>query len=50
MNEILFHRMPNIWNMQAYVHGIGFEAVIFKKAIRMIERMETAENIYEGVL
>ena len=49
-NDIVLNRMPSSWSKQAYVRGFGYESISFKNAVKMFERMETAESIYKGVV
>ena len=44
------HSIPNGWSRQVYVQGFYFEAVTLKQAIRMFERMDIYENIYEVIV
>ena len=59
LNEYLAHNMgvtellnsiPNSWSKQAYVQSFDCETIYFKNAANMFERMEIAEDIYEGVV
>ena len=42
--------MPNSWSKQAYVQGFYCKSISFLKAVKIFERMEIAEIIYEGVV
>ena len=42
--------MPNIWSKPVYVQGFDFETIYFKISVNMLECMEIAESIYEGVV
>ena len=50
LNKILFKNMPNSCSKQAYVQGFDCETIYLLKAVNMFERMEIAEDIYEGVV
>ena len=42
--------MPNIWSKPVYVQGFDFETIYFKISVNILECMEIAESIYEGVV
>ena len=48
INEILLNSMTNEWIKQAYVQIFDFKTINFKRAVNMLEHMETSETIYEG--
>ena len=50
LNGVLLNSMTNLCSNQAYVQGFDCESITFKSAVSMIERMEIAESIYEGVV
>ena len=50
IDGILLNSMPNIWCKQAYIQGLDWESISFKKSTNMFERMEIPEIIYEGVV
>ena len=50
LNAIILNVMPNSWSEKACVQGFDCEYVFVKKFVNMLERMETAESIYEGVV
>ena len=50
LHDIILNSMPNIWSKEAYDKGFDCESILLKKADNIIERMEIAESIYEGVV
>ena len=50
LDNISLNSMTNSWSKQAYVQGFYCETIYFKKAVNIFERMETAEDIYEGAV
>ena len=50
LNGVLLNSMTNLCSNQAYVQGFDCKSITFKSAVSMIERMEIAESIYEGVV
>ena len=47
-NEILLHAVTNAWAKQSYLQGWDFELKTYKETFAMFERMEVAEQFYEG--
>ena len=49
LNDTLLHAVPNGWTKQAYLQGWEFEGKSYKDTCNFFERMEIAEQVYEGV-
>ena len=50
LNEILLKSMNNSRRRQNYVHSFDCESITKNKYVKMFERTEIAESIYEGVV
>ena len=50
INKKLLNSIPNSWYKKSHVQGFDCESISFKKAVKMFERMEISEIIYEGVV
>ena len=50
LKQILINSMPNIYSKHAYIKDFDCESITFNKAVKMFERMETSESIYEGLV
>ena len=50
LNEIVFNSIPNGCIDQAYVQVLYCESITLKAAVKIFERMEISEYIYEGVV
>ena len=48
LNEIILHAVLNAWTKQSYLQGWDFELKTYKETFAMFERMEVAEQFYEG--
>ena len=46
--EILLHAIPNVWGKQAYLQGWDFKGGSYKDTCNMFERMDIADQVYEG--
>ena len=49
-NDIILNIMSNRWYKQAYVKGLDYKSILFKKAVNMFDSMEIAEYIYKDVV
>ena len=50
ISKILIHIKTNGCGNQAFLWGLDFEVVPFKKAINMFKTMDIAESFHEGVV
>ena len=50
LDENISHSTTDGWIRLEYVQGFYFEVVTFKQSIKMFEKIEIADNIFEGIL
>ena len=48
INKILLHAVPNGWAKQSYLQGWYFELKAYRETCAIFERVEVAEQVYEG--